>query len=152
MKKVMLALTIILMLTACAPKSTPEPTKTKAAGQEWAVTKSTYIYDSPSFDSGTKGELAVGDIITLPAGVINPECETISEPGLSNVPMLISLWILQKLLVTCKVPQLGNFYRSTKVKRDLLRHLSQKNRLKHGSALLHQRRKVRSPQRLLTRM
>jgi len=83
MKKVMLALTIILMLTACAPKSTPEPTKTKAAGQEWAVTKSTYIYDSPSFDSDTKGELAVGDIITLPAGVINPECETISEPGLS---------------------------------------------------------------------
>jgi hypothetical protein len=83
MKKIMLALIVILMLTACAPKSTPEPTATKATGQEWTVTKSTYIYDSPSFDSDTKGELAVGDIVTLPAGVTSPECKTISETGLS---------------------------------------------------------------------
>jgi len=83
MKKIMLAFTIMLMLTACAPKSTPEPTATKTTGQEWTVTKSTYIYDSPSFDSDSKGELAVGDIVTLPSGVTSPECKTISEPGLS---------------------------------------------------------------------
>jgi len=83
MKKIILVLLVTLMLTACAPQSTPEPTATKATEQEWTVTKSTYIYDSPSFDSDIKGELAVGDIVTLPAGVTSPECKTISETGLS---------------------------------------------------------------------
>ncbi|HOZ37572.1 MAG TPA: hypothetical protein PLH64_02370 [Anaerolineaceae bacterium] len=83
MKKILLALSIMLMLNACAPQSTPEPAVTKTTGQEWTVTKSTYIYDSPSFDSSTKGELAVGDIVMLPAGVTSLECKTISETGLS---------------------------------------------------------------------
>ena len=73
----------MFLLTACAPESTPEPTPTKAIGQEWTVIKSTNIYVSPSFDSDTKGVLAVGDIVTLPVGVTSPECKTISEPGLS---------------------------------------------------------------------
>jgi hypothetical protein len=105
MKKVMLGLIIILMLSACTPKSTPEPTATKATGQEWTVTKSTYIYYSPSFDSDTKGELAAGDIVTLPAGAINPECETISEPGLSIIlcyllakHLGIEGWVIMKWL------------------------------------------------------
>lgn len=69
-------------------KIQPQPTRT--TGQEWTVIKSTNINYSPSFDSEKKGELAVGDIVTLPEGVISPECKTISEPGLSA-----TLWYLR---------------------------------------------------------
>ena len=80
-------------------------TKNKAQDekQEWGVTKSTYIYVSPDFDSDTKGELRVGDILSLPYGVTSPTCETISEPGLSATLCYLQAndsgiqgWILEK--------------------------------------------------------
>jgi hypothetical protein len=73
--------TIFVQLNTKTNKVEPQPTRT--TGQDWTVIKSTNIYYSPSFDSDTKGELAVGDIITLPEGVISLECKTISESGLS---------------------------------------------------------------------
>ena len=78
---ILLAIYVIFSIFTGSNENKKQPTKT--TGQEWTVTKSTYIYYSPSFDSDTKGELAEGDIVTLPAGVTSPECKTISEPGLS---------------------------------------------------------------------
>lgn len=70
---------------------------------EWEVTKSTYVYSSPSFDSDSKGMLNVGDILILPPGVSSPECKSISEPGLTatlcymrSERLSIEGWVLQK--------------------------------------------------------
>jgi hypothetical protein len=87
LKKVLLILGILLAIylisTIFTGINANKEQSVKPPLQEWTVTKSTYIYHSPSFDSDTKGELAVGDIVTLPIGVTSPECKTISEPGLS---------------------------------------------------------------------
>ncbi len=89
LKKILIFLVILLLIyiifSVFSETDKKEIQPTRTTGQEWTVTKSTYIYYSPDFDSDTKGELAVGDIVTLPAGVISPECKTISEPGLSAV-------------------------------------------------------------------
>lgn len=87
LKKILLIIGILLFIylisTIFTGLNAHKKQPAKTSGQEWTVTKSTNIYKSASFDSDTKGELAVGDIVTLPNGVTSPECKTISEPGLS---------------------------------------------------------------------
>jgi len=79
LKKVLLILGILLAIylisTIFTGINANKEQPVKPPLQEWTVTKSTYIYHSPSFDSDTKGELAVGDIVTLPIGVTSPECK-----------------------------------------------------------------------------
>jgi len=93
---------IVLVLIGCSSEkiSTPPPTKEPPS---WKVIKSTNIYDMPDFDSATKGELKVGDILTLPEGVKTRECKTISEPGLTATlcymrceRLQLEGWILDK--------------------------------------------------------